>query len=99
LPSPNRYKPGARGLLRSITKHGNKHLRWLLHTAAMALLRMRGDTALKRWASRLAERIGRKKAKSAIARKLATILWAVWSRRKPFETRLPVQETATANAA
>jgi hypothetical protein len=45
------------------------------------------------------ERIGRKKAKSAIARKLATILWAIWSRRKPFETRLPGQEAAVAKAA
>jgi transposase len=82
-----------------ITKHDNVHLRWLLHIAATALLRTQKDTTLKRWGSHLAERIGRKKAKSAIARKLATILWAIWSRRKPFETRLPGQEAAVAKAA
>jgi transposase len=96
---PSLYSSGQTHVKGGITKHGNKQVRWLLHIAATALLRTKRDTALKRWASHLAERIGRKKAKSAIARKLATILWAVWSRRKPFETRLPVQETAAASAA
>ena len=96
---PSLYSSGQTNVKGGITKHGNKQVRWLLHIAATALLRTKRDTALKRWASHLAERIGRKKAKSAIARKLATILWAVWSRRKPFETRLPVQETAAASAA
>jgi transposase len=52
------------------------------------------DTSLKRWAVALTARIGRKKAKSAIARKLATILWALWRRRTPFEARLPVPQPA-----
>ena len=78
----------------SITKHGNKHLRWLLHLCAGALMRTRQDTALKRWAVKLSERIGRKKAKSAIARKLATIMWAVWQRRTAFEARIPAAQIA-----
>lgn len=89
---PSLYASGKTFVMGGITKHGNKHLRWLLHIAATALLRTLEDTALKRWAAKLAERIGRKKAKSAIARKLATVLWAVWRRRKPFEARLPVAQ-------
>jgi transposase len=92
---PSLYASGQTTVRGGITKHGNKHLRWLLHICAGALMRTNRDTALKRWASRLSERIGRKKAKSAIARKLATILWAVWIHRKPFESRLPVEQTAS----
>jgi transposase len=91
---PSLYASGQTMVKGPITKHGNVQLRWLLHIAASALLRTLRDTTLKRWAARLAERIGRKKAKTAIARKLATILWSMWRRRTPFEARLPVQEVA-----
>ena len=85
---PSLYASGQTFIKGGITKHGNAHLRWLLHIAAGGLLRTVRETALKRWATSLAARIGRKKAKSAIARKLATVLWAVWRRRTPFEARL-----------
>lgn len=85
---PSLYASGQTFIKGGITKHGNTHLRWLLHIAATGLLRTLRDTALKRWAVDLVARIGRKKAKSAIARKLATVLWAVWRRRVPFQTRL-----------
>jgi transposase len=91
---PSLYASGQTFIKGGITKHGNAHLRWLLHIAATALLRTVRDTALKRWASGLAARIGRKKAKSAIARKLATVLWAVWRRRVPFQARLAVPQPA-----
>ncbi|HJX64360.1 MAG TPA: transposase [Polyangia bacterium] len=89
---PSLYASGQTTVRGGITKHGNAQLRWLLHIAATALLRSKDDTALKRWGMRLAARIGRKKAKTAIARKLATILWAMWRRRAPFESRLPVAQ-------
>jgi transposase len=91
---PSLYASGQTMIRGGITKCGNKHLRWLLHIAAGALMRTVRDTALKRWAVKLSERIGRKKAKSAIARKLATILWAVWRYRTPFEARLQAAPTA-----
>jgi len=91
---PSLYASGQTFIKGGITKHGNAHLRWLLHIAAGALLRTIRDTALKRWALNLSARIGRKKAKSAIARKLATVLWAVWRRRAPFEARLPLPQPA-----
>jgi transposase len=91
---PSLYESGQTSIKGGITKHGNTNLRWLLHISATALMRTLRDTSLKRWAVALAARIGRKKAKSAIARKLATILWAMWRRRTPFEARLPVPQPA-----
>jgi transposase len=91
---PSLYASGQTSVKGGITKHGNKHLRWLLHLCAGALMRTNRDTALKRWAVKLSERIGRKKAKSAIARKLATILWAVWRRHTAFEARIPAAQIA-----
>jgi transposase len=91
---PSLYESGQTSVKGGITKHGNTTLRCLLHISATALLRMKSDTALKRWGMALAARIGRKKAKSAIARKLATVLWAMWRRRTPFEARLPIPQSA-----
>jgi transposase len=91
---PSLYESGQTSIKGGITKHGNCQLRSLLHICATALMRTKRDTALKRWAVALSTRIGRKKAKSAIARKLATILWAIWPRRTPFEARLPVTQSA-----
>lgn len=91
---PSLYASGQTYVKGGITKHGNTNLRWLLHISATALLRTKSDTALKRWGTALAARIGRKKAKSAIARKLATVLWAMWRRRTPFESRLPIPQPA-----
>jgi len=88
---PSLYESGQTSVRGGITKRGNKHLRWLLHLCAGALMRTKRDTALKRWAVSLSKRIGRKKAKSAIARKFAGLLWAVWRARKPFEARVPVE--------
>jgi hypothetical protein len=52
--------------------------------------------ALKAWGLRLARRIGFKKAKVAVARKLAVILHRVWRNETDFIW--PTQETATATA-
>lgn len=39
---------------------------------------MRGWSALKAWGTRLAKRIGGKKARVALARKLAVIMYRMW---------------------
>ncbi len=64
---PSLYESGQTSIKGGITKHGNCQLRSLLHICATALMRTKRDTALKRWAVALSTRIGRKKAKSAIA--------------------------------
>jgi len=85
---PSLYSSGKTHRLGRITKAGSRQLRCLLTLAAHALLRTKRDCALKQWALKLAERTGLKKAKVALARKLAGLLWAMWRDSRPFESRL-----------
>jgi transposase len=84
---PRLYESGKTSRKGAITKCGNSQTRWALTMAASALLMAKTDSHLQRWGSELAERIGRKKACVAIARKLASIMWAVWKTGRPFEPR------------
>lgn len=63
----------------AITKAGDKLLRGLLFEAANALLtRSRRASALKRWGQKLAKRRGLNRARVALARRLAIVLFALW---------------------
>ena len=85
---PRLYESGKTSRRGSITKHGNSQTRWALTMAANGLLRSKTDSHLQRWACQLVERVGRKKACVAVARKLAAVMWAVWKSGKPFDPRL-----------
>lgn len=85
---PRLYESGKTSRRGSITKHGNSQARWALTMAANGLLRSKTDSHLQRWARELVERVGRKKACVAVARKLAAVMWAVWKSGKPFDPRL-----------
>jgi transposase len=62
-----------------ISKCGDKMLRTYLYEAANVLLtRVAKWSALKAWGIRLAKRSGLRKAKVAVARKLAVILHRMW---------------------
>ena len=80
----------------SITRQGDIEMRMLLVQAVHGLLRSRADSDLKRWAQGLAERIGKKKAVVALARKLAVVMHAMWVRNEPFRPFLEVVEVDTA---
>ncbi|MDD9945494.1 MAG: hypothetical protein OXU20_30900 [Myxococcales bacterium] len=56
--------------------------------AANALLVSKKKTHLTCWAQNLQQRIGRKKACVAIARKLASVLWAMWVKQRDYDPRL-----------
>jgi transposase len=62
----------------SITREGDAEMRRLLVQAAHAALNSRKDSALKRWAEQLGQRIGKSKAVVALARKLAVLLHRLW---------------------
>lgn len=87
---PSLYQSGQTNRRGRITKRGNRQARWALAIAANALLRSRSPSALRDWGRKLAERVGRKKAVTAIARKLAAVLWAMWRNKCAFEPRLAV---------
>ncbi|RUS65088.1 hypothetical protein EGN72_01680 [Pseudorhodobacter sp. E13] len=69
-----------------ISRHGDKLPRsYLYEAAAHILTRAKTDSALKRWGTALCERIGFKRAKVAVAKKLLVTLFAMLRSRKPFE--------------
>ena len=69
-----------------ITGEGDNLLRALLVEAATVLLsRYQGDCALKRWGLKLAAEKGVGKARVAVARKLAVLLWTLWRRNEDFQ--------------
>jgi transposase len=86
---PRRYRSGQLDHAGRISKAGDGLVRALLFEAAHVLLsRVRRRCALKDWALRLAARAGRKKAKVALARKLAVLLARLWQRDATFDWRV-----------
>src|SRR6266403_407944 len=74
-----RYASGKIDWTGRISKCGDKMLRSYLYEAANVLLtRVAKWSALKAWGVRLAKRSGLRKAKVAVARKLAVILHRMW---------------------
>jgi transposase len=73
--TPKKYQSGETDYTGRISKIGDKGVRMALFEAAHVILTnaVKGS-ALKSWAMRLAKRAGMKKAKVALARKLAVIM-------------------------
>lgn len=85
--TPARYQSGQVDHSGRISRQGDVHLRTCLYEAANTVLtRSRADSALKRWGLGLKARLGHRRAVVAVARKLAVVLHAMWSKEEPFET-------------
>jgi transposase len=85
--TPARYQSGQIDVLGRISRQGDVHLRTYLYEAANTVLtRSRANSALKRWGLGLKARLGHRKAVVAVARKLAVVLHAMWSKATPFQT-------------
>ena len=83
--TPRRYESGEVSRNGRISKHGNKMTRKHLYEAATTLLtRTRGFSSLKAWGLRVAKAAGFKKARVAVARKLAVVLHAMWKTNTAF---------------
>jgi transposase len=81
-----RYASGEIDWTGRISKCGDKMLRSYLYEAANVLLtRVAKWSALKAWGVRLAKRSGLRKAKVAVARKLAVILHRMWIEGTEFK--------------
>jgi transposase len=77
--TPKRYQSGATDVPGGISKVGDAMVRTALYEAANAVLsRPVRFSALKRWALEVAKRRGLKRAKVALARKLACVLHRMW---------------------
>tara|TARA_R110001606_G_scaffold171136_1_gene316772 strand:+ start:266 stop:1297 length:1032 start_codon:yes stop_codon:yes gene_type:complete len=77
--TPRRHQSGEVDWSGRISKHGDRLARHMLYEAANSLLsRVRKWSAPKTWAARLARKVGGRKARVALARKLAVILHRIW---------------------
>lgn len=75
---PRRYQSGETEWTGRITKQGDAMVRKLLYEAANSILtRTRRSFALKTWALKIARRRGLRKARVALARRLAVIMHAM----------------------
>jgi len=75
---PKQHSTGGKERLGSITKQGNRYLRWLLVTGAMAVIRHARAHGTKRaWLTRIMDRRPAKVAAVALANKIARMAWAI----------------------
>jgi transposase len=84
--TPRRYQSGEVDRPGRISKRGDRLTRSLLYEAANVLLtRWRATAPLKLWADELRARVGWKKARVALARKLAVLLYRLWMDETVFD--------------
>jgi len=77
--TPKKYQSGETNVTGGITLAGDEMVRTALYEAANVLLsRITRFSKLKRWGMDVAKRRGSKRAKVALARKLAVILHRIW---------------------
>jgi transposase len=79
---PKQHTTGGKDRLGSITKQGNRYLRWLLVVGATAVIRyaQKHGTKNRPWLARLMERRPTKVAAVALANKIARMAWAIMVR-------------------
>jgi transposase len=88
--TPPRNQSGESDMNGRISRWGDRLLRTYLFEAATVLLyRTKKWSSLKAWGIKLAKRIGMKKAKVAIARKIAVVLHCIWVDGTSFEWGQP----------
>ena len=77
--TPKKYQSGEKDVTGGITRAGDEMVRTALYEAANVLLsRITRFSKLKRWGMDIAKRRGSKRAKVALARKIAVILHRMW---------------------
>lgn len=95
--TPTQYSSGEIQRQGGISKKGSKHTRCLLVEAATTLLtRCKTWSKIKAWGLKLMKKIGKKKAKIAVARKLAVIMHRMLITGKSFERSSKKKESLQA---
>jgi transposase len=98
--TPKRHQSGEADWTGHISRCGDGLLRgYLFEAAAVLLCRHARPCALKDWGLALAERVGMRRAKVAVARKLAALLHGLWRRGEDFRWPAPAPAPAPAAAA
>ncbi len=91
---PKEDSTGGKHRLGPISKQGNRYLRWLLVTGAMAVIRQGIRTGFRRhpWLAKLVANRPLKLAAVALANRIARIAWVIMSRGERY--RDPVAQAA-----
>ena len=88
--TPKRYQSGEADRDGGISKCGDHMARHLLYEAANVLLTsVSAWSSLKAWGMKLARKVGPKRARAAVARKLAVILHRLWIEGMDFRHGKP----------
>jgi len=82
---PSTHASGSRVFHGALTKQGNKWLRWALIEAVSPALRT--SASLRKYYQQLKTRRGPNDARVATARKLAELVWTVWTERRSYVQR------------
>ena len=85
--TPGESSSGERQLRTGITKAGAPAMRWTLVQCAWSLRRIRRDDPMSLWSSEVEKRRGKRVAVTALARKLAGVLYAIWRDGKPYDAK------------
>ncbi len=83
---PSEYSSGERQQRGHITKRGDTRTRWLLVEAAWRIMRSKNPALvpLQHWTAQIIARRGRRVAIVALARRLATLFYAMWRTNTPY---------------
>ena len=85
--TPRRYQSGEVDVSGHISRCGDALLRsYLFEAATVVLQRHSKPSSLKTWALKLADRIGMRRTKVALARKLAVVLHRMWVSGTEFQS-------------
>ena len=96
--TPKKYQSGETDRTGRISKIGDAAVREALYQAAHVMLTkpVKGCSELKSWAMRIARRAGMKKAKVALARKLAVIMHRMLADEEAFNPTIRIKPVAAA---
>jgi transposase len=95
--TPKKYQSGETDYTGRISKIGDAEVRTALFEAANVILtRPVKASALKKWGMAVARRTGTKKAKVAVARKLAVVMHRMWIRGTRFDADLGIPSATLA---
>jgi transposase len=97
--TPSERSTGGEQIHGGITREGSRHLRWALMQAVIHCLRAKDGPALAvgDWTRGRATRLGRLKARTAAARKLAESIWRLFHWGEAFDAAKPFGGRAVQN--
>jgi transposase len=94
--TPGENTTGFKTRRTGMTKAGSGRARWTLNQAAWTMVRTRPQDPLVQWFEQVSKRRGKKIAITALSRKMAGILYAMWRDEKSYNPQKAAKELATA---